>query len=71
MFVCDRIIRMACTNSSAHRFLLPSVVPKLTAANTPMVDSYWVDMAQADLSSSLLRGTVCILGNTYRLPEGN
>lgn len=61
---------MACTNSSAHRFLLPSVVPKVTTvANTPMVDNSWV-LDMSDTSSSPMRGAVCILGKIYRLPEG-
>ncbi len=63
---------MACTNSCAHRFLLPSVVPKL-GLNTPMAYNSWANSPatmQNEGVSWPLKGSVCILGKVYELPQG-
>lgn len=64
------LIIMACTNSQAHRFLLPSVVPKL-GLKTPMAYESWVDTTmQTEIAPLPLKGSVCILGQWYVLPQG-
>ena len=62
---------MACTNSPVHRFLLPSVVPKVGLQQQPMAFQSWVDTTmQPEVAPLPLKGSVCVLGRWYTLPQG-
>ena len=61
---------MACTNSIAYRYMLPSIAPRVGAKSTKMAYENWIDTEMYDLAPPPLKGLVWILGKCYSLPQG-
>ena len=61
---------MACTGHSAsHRYLLPSLIPRLQTDN--MAYESWVEAeCQPEIAPEPLKGEVWLLGRKYVLPQG-